>query len=148
MQKRDVLGADSGADLFQLRQVQHGATQLRHGDDMAQFRCLGAQQLCQRPRLGDGDQQGRARIGENARVAAQVFLDLRGAQRRIDRHRDGAGQEYSVEAEKVLAARGQHDRHRLARLHIVRAQARGHVAGARLERRIAEGFFLFVAASE
>ena len=66
-------------------------------------------------------------------MALQVVLDLRGARRRIDRHRDAAGEQDAEEAEEVLDAGRQHDRHRASRLEPALDEAGGDGARGLVE---------------
>ena len=89
--------------------------QLGNGHDPAQAGRPCLQQTRHAARLGHGDEDRGFGVGQNARMAANMLLDLRQTRRRIDRHGDAAGSKDAEIRVEVFRAGGQHDRHRLAR---------------------------------
>ena len=78
--------------------------------------------------LGERQQDAGARVAQDRGLARGVLLDLIGAERRVERHRDAAGEQdahVGVE-ERRLGAEQQRDA--LARRHAAVAQAGGHAA--------------------
>jgi len=91
LDERDVVGARCdpagvAASSGERRRRRHPA----HG------RGVGLQQSCDRHRLRHRHEDGGLRVGEDTRVPAHVVLDLREACRRVDRHRDAAGEQHAV----------------------------------------------------
>ena len=79
-------------------------------------------------RLGHGDEHRGLGIGQNARVAAHVLLDLGKACGRIDRYRYAAGTKNAEIGGKVVRAGWQHDRHGLTGIEAGALQSRRHGA--------------------
>jgi hypothetical protein len=73
------------------------------------------------------------------RMAAQVVLELLRARRRVDGHRDAAGQQDAEEAREVVHARRQHQRDGATRLHAMRSQPGGDARRGLPELGVADG---------
>ncbi len=91
--------------------------------DMAQAGHAGLQQAGDDHRLGHRHQQRGAGVVEDAGVAQHMLLELRGARRRVDRHRHRAGAQDAEVGAEVRRRGRQHDGHALARLHAGALQA-------------------------
>ena len=110
-----------------------GRREFLHRDHVAQFLDPGLEQPSHRHGFGDRNERDRTRASEDPHVTPQVLLQLRGACRRIDRHRNTARQHYPEEAVEILAAGGQHDGHGLTRLEPPGEEPSGHFPGAIVE---------------
>jgi hypothetical protein len=82
------------------------------------------QDACGRQGRLVAEQQYGACIAEDAGLSAQVVLDLGGAQRRIDRNGNRAGQQYAHESPEECKAGGQHHGYRVATRQAPALQAR------------------------
>ena len=74
-----------------------------------QARYPGLEQAGHLHRLGHAHQQGRLRVGQNARVALHMVFELRGPSRRVDRNWNPAGTQDAQVGEEVARRRRQHD---------------------------------------
>ncbi len=102
-------------------------------------RHLGPQQRAHLERLGHGDQQHTAGIVENPPMAAQVFIQLREAHRRIDGHRNGPQHQDGEKTPQIRHPGGQHDGDGIPALHAPRGQPRGDRLGLLIEGPIVDG---------
>ena len=100
--------------------------QLLWRDDMAQSRHAGLQQAGDDHRLGNGHQQRGAGVVEDAGVPQHMLFELRGARRRVDRHRDRARPQDAQVGAEIRGRCRQHDGHALAWLHARLLQAGCH----------------------
>ncbi len=108
LQETDLAGAaangDEGGRLRrEIRGHEHGAQRFH----------LRAQQPRERLRLRNRDHDRGAGALQYADVPGHVVFDLRQARRRIQRHRNAAGEQHAVEAVQVIGGRRQHDGDRL-----------------------------------
>ena len=122
-QRQRIRGDDSGV------QVDSGVvSEVRHGRHRGQGRRERAQERGGALGLGERQQDAGARVAQDRGLARGVLLDLIGAERRVERHGDAAGEQdahVGVE-ERRLGAEQQRDA--LARRHAAVAQAGGHAA--------------------
>ncbi|MCY1356146.1 hypothetical protein D9M69_425880 [compost metagenome] len=133
LQEGQVLGPPRGRQA-----VAVAGAQLGHLDDRAEARHLRLEQAGEQLGLGHGDQQADLGVGEDAGLAQQMLLDLRQAQRRVDRHRHAAGQQGTEEAEQEVAPGRQHQRHPLPGAQAAPLQAAGDAQGALAEAGVAD----------
>ena len=117
-------------------------------DDMAQGFDLGTEQAGDRQCFRDGDHDSAPAIGDDGRVAAQVFLDMSGAGRRIDGNRNAPGQQRPEKCHEIVAPRRQHNDHRLAGLKAYSHQAGGHPFRPYLEITVGDDLTVVVVAIE
>ena len=73
-------------------------------------------------------------------MARQMFLDLRQARRRIDRHRHRARNQHSEEAREIVETGRQHQRNGLLRFDALGDQPGGNAPRALVQRGIADAF--------
>ena len=121
------------------------AAQVVDADHRVQMRQLRADELSDEQRFGHGDEHPGKRIGEDRRAAANMLLDLRPAQRRIHRNRDRADAHRAQEHLEEGAARGQHERHRIAAADARRSQTARDFARVGPQPRVGDGFQRLVA---
>ena len=94
------------------------------------------------------DEQSRLRVVEDLHLARSVFLEPAGPRRRIDRNRDGTGQENAEERREKPGLGAQHERDGLALRHAARAEAGGHVGGPRPQLTIRDALLALVVEAE
>ena len=98
LQERGRIGRDGGSC-----KSSAGNGKIGDGRNRPQRHATGAEQVRERLCLAQRDQKARLCVLEDPGDASQVILQLRGARRRIKRHRDTTGVEGTVERREELA---------------------------------------------
>ena len=106
---------------------------VRHRRDRGQGRRERAQERGGALGLGERQQDAGARVAQDRGLARGVLLDLIGAERRVERHRDAAGEQDADVGGEERRFGAEHQRDALARRHAAVAQAGGHAAGVAIQ---------------
>ena len=100
--------------------------QVRRRDNILERRHFWTEQLGYALGFAKSDQQARFRVVQDRGLALGVFRDAIGTDRRIDRYRNAAGQQYPGKGQEEFARGRQHQGYRVSAPDPSRSQPGGH----------------------